>query len=728
MRNRLGVGAIVSADHTGHAIPSFRSRLREALASTSLPIALGRTLPKLNERRDAAFESHDFEQVQSDLRTRRRAAIDDLPELLQRFREAAEAVGTVVHTPTDAIGAVATVLDILHEHNVAMVVKSKSMATEEIGLNATLESDGVEVVETDLGEFLVQAAGERPSHIIAPALHITRERAARLIGQVTGEEFAPDPDALVGAARQYLRERFIQAGAGITGANALVAETGSVMLVSNEGNARLASSLPPVHIIIAGIDKLVRNLSDATVMMEALPRSATGQPISTYLSFISGPSRSADIELSLSLGVHGPRHVHVVLLDNGREEMRENNRLRAGLQCVRCGACSNICPVYQQVGGHAMGYIYTGPIGLLLTPFHHGLQNVVGPQSLCAGCGACASVCPAGIELPELILDVRELASGAKSAGAFLKNKALDALANEELFSRSLRLFAAVPGLQTIARHIPGSPFRRRSLPPIQSRPFRDRIRTLASPPGEGMIRVAYFPGCMTDWLSPEIGESTIRVLRARGISVEPIAFLSCCGLPAINAGRRAAALQMIRQTITAIEQADVDFVVSTSTSCVNAILNDYSRFASTPDPWVERAQQAASKIIDFASFISRYGLIGRSSKIAKETVTVHDACQSCHGLKTEGHARALLRETGYGVVEAPYTGECCGFGGSFSFDHPEVAKRMRNRKLEGFAETKASRVCVDNPGCLLHLRAGSSPKDAGRPLHLAELLADAID
>ena len=232
----------------------------------------------------------------------------------------------------------------------------------------------------------------------------------------------------------------------------------------------------------------------------------------------------------------------------------------------------------------------------------------------------------------------------------------------------------------------------------------------------------------MTDWLSPEIGESAIRVLRDRGISVEPIAFLSCCGLPAINAGRRSAALQMMRQTITAIEQADVDFVVSTSTSCVNAILNDYARLARTPDPWVERAQQAASKIIDFASFVSRYGVIGSPSKIVKETVTVHDACQSRHGLKTEGHARALLRETGYGVIEAPYTGECCGFGGSFSFDHPEVAKRMRNRKLDGFAETKASRVCVDNPGCLLHLREGSNPKGAGRPLHLAELLADAID
>ena len=357
----------------GHVIPPFKERLREALESESLPVALGRSLPQLSERRDAAFRARDFKGGQADLGGRRRAALERMPELVEEFTTAAEAVGTVVHGPTDAAGAVAAVLQVLHDHDVQMVVKSKSMATEEIQLNPALEGDGIEVVETDLGEFLVQVAGERPSHIIAPALHITRERAAELISKATGEDLPPDPDVLVGAAARHLRSRFIDAGAGITGANALVAETGTVMLVSNEGNARLASALPPVHIVIAGIDKLVPSLADATTMLESLPRSATGQPISTYVSFISGPSRSADIELSLSLGVHGPRHVHIVLLDNGREAIRANPRMRAALQCVRCGACSNVCPVYQQVGGHAMGHIYTGPIGLLVTPYHHGL-------------------------------------------------------------------------------------------------------------------------------------------------------------------------------------------------------------------------------------------------------------------------------------------------------------------------------------------------------------------
>ena len=467
----------MAAAGTSHTIPPFKERLREALQSESLPVALGRSLPQLSERRDAAFRVQDFEGSQADLGGRRQAALDRIPELVAEFTAAAEAVGTVVHKPTDAAGAVATVLEVLHDHEVQMVVKSKSMATEEIQLNAALEDDGIEVVETDLGEFLVQVAGERPSHIIAPALHITRERAAELISQATGEDLPPDPDVLVGAAARHLRSRFIAAGAGITGANALVAETGSVMLVSNEGNARLTSALPPVHIVIAGIDKLVPSLADATTMLESLPRSATGQPISTYVSFISGPSRSADIELSLSIGVHGPRHVHIVLLDNGREAIRANPRMRAALQCVRCGACSNVCPVYQQVGGHAMGHIYTGPIGLLVTPYHHGLEHVAGPQSLCAGCGACASVCPAGIPIPDLILDVRQQAVTEGTPSSSVKRWTLDALGNERLLERSARLAARAPWLQALGQRLPGSPLKRRPLPRVQLRPFRDRVR-----------------------------------------------------------------------------------------------------------------------------------------------------------------------------------------------------------------------------------------------------------
>ena len=690
-------------------------------------MALGRSLPQLSERRDAAFRARDFKGGQADLGGRRRAALERMPELVEEFTTAAEAVGTVVHGPTDAAGAVAAVLQVLHDHDVQMVVKSKSMATEEIQLNPALEGDGIEVVETDLGEFLVQVAGERPSHIIAPALHITRERAAELISKATGEDLPPDPDVLVGAAARHLRSRFIDAGAGITGANALVAETGTVMLVSNEGNARLASALPPVHIVIAGIDKLVPSLADATTMLESLPRSATGQPISTYVSFISGPSRSADIELSLSLGVHGPRHVHIVLLDNGREAIRANPRMRAALQCVRCGACSNVCPVYQQVGGHAMGHIYTGPIGLLVTPYHHGLGPRGGAAVAVRRLRGLRERVPGGHSDSGPDLDVRERAVAEGHSSNGLKQRALGALADERLLERGARLAARAPWLQALAGRLPGSPLKRRPLPRVQGRPFRDRIGDLAAPNPKAATRVAYFPGCLTDWLSPDTGEAAVAVLEALGVAVEPIQFPSCCGLPAINAGYKDQAARMMRQTVEAIEQLDVDAVVSTSTSCAGAMLHDYARLTEDDPAWAERARAAAAKVRDFTSFVAERGLNDDMRGRASGVVTIHDACQSKHGLELGPETRELLTDAGYTVVEAPPSGECCGFGGSFSFDHPEVAGRMRARKLEAFAATGAELVCADNPGCLLHLKEGPPVDGAGRAMHLAELLRLAV-
>ena len=464
-----------------HAVAPFKQRLRDALESDSLPMALGRVLPLLDGRRREAFDGRDFPAEQARLAAIRKRDVADGPRLLEQFTAVAEKAGMVVHPPADADAVRETVAELLRQASARMVVKSKSMATEEIGLRQALEADGLEVVETDLGEFLVQIADELPSHIVAPALHITRERAAELIGSATGQDLPPDPDTLVQAAREYLRDKFIAADAGITGANALVASTGSVMLVSNEGNARLCSSLPSLHIVVAGVDKLVATMTDAAATLDMLPASATGQTMSSYVSFISGPSRSADIEMSLSLGVHGPRDVHVVLLDNGREAMRRDPDFQTALQCVRCGACSNVCPTYQQVGGHAMGHIYTGPIGLLLTSFHHGMENVAEPQALCAGCGACATVCPAGIPIPELIQEVRTRAVDDGAAKNRLKSLALGVLADSRAFEKGLRTVTRIPGVQALARRLPGSPLRARPLPPVAARPFRDRLPALAA-------------------------------------------------------------------------------------------------------------------------------------------------------------------------------------------------------------------------------------------------------
>src|SRR5256885_2821785 len=324
----------------------FRRRLDKALASETLRVALGRALPELIERRNARMQEIDWVRLRDDLTTRKRAAIDDLPALVQRFTEEAEAVGAKVYRAADAKEANRIVAAICRAKKAKLVVKSKSMATEEIGLVEHLEKQGVTAIETDLGEWIIQLAHERPSHLIAPAIHKTREEVAALFAKVVGHPVADDTASLVAVARQELRRYFLEADIGLTGGNALIAETGTLLLVTNEGNADLATSVPPVHIAVVGIEKIVPTLDDAMAIVKLLARSGTGQKITTYTQLITGPSRSADIELKTQIGVHGPKELHFVLLDNGRSAMREDPAFRDALRCIRCGACSNVCPSY----------------------------------------------------------------------------------------------------------------------------------------------------------------------------------------------------------------------------------------------------------------------------------------------------------------------------------------------------------------------------------------------
>src|SRR5579884_2757688 len=344
-------------------IPPFKERLEAALASESLPIALDRSLGLFRQRRLAAFANDDFRAIQRKLYRLKASAIERLPELVEQFTREAEQVGVVVHRSATIDEAQRIIGDIARRHNVKLAVKSKSMVTEEIGINEYLGRQGVRVVETDLGEWIVQLAHDRPSHLIAPAIHWTREQVAALFSKEVGEEIPPDIAELVKVARRELRQAFITADLGITGANIGIASTGTMVLVTNEGNADLVTTLPPVHVAVIGVEKIVPTLDDATEILKVLARNATGQKFSTYVGMITGPSRSADIELKLEVGVHGPREVHYVLLDNGRLAAREDPDLREALHCIKCGACANVCPPYSVVGGHAFGHIYTGPIG-----------------------------------------------------------------------------------------------------------------------------------------------------------------------------------------------------------------------------------------------------------------------------------------------------------------------------------------------------------------------------
>ncbi|MBP7687930.1 MAG: iron-sulfur cluster-binding protein [Thermoflexales bacterium] len=326
-------------------------------------------------------------------------AINHLDHYLVQLEEQVTRAGGHVHWARDAAEARSIMLSIAREHNVQRVVKAKSMATEEIDLNHAFEEAGIHALETDLGEYIVQLAGEMPSHIIVPAVHLTKEGIADLFREKLGIDAPADPTALAAIARTKLREAFLAADMGISGANFMVAETGTIVLVTNEGNGRMCTTLPPLHVAIAGIDKVVPDMQSLSVVLKLLARSATGQKISTYTSFIRGP-RQAD-------GENGPQEFHLILLDNGRTRILQDEVTRETMLCIRCGACLNVCPVYNHVGGHAYGWVYSGPIGSILSPQLLGTSVAADLPFASSLCGACGDVCPVKIPIPKILLHLR---------------------------------------------------------------------------------------------------------------------------------------------------------------------------------------------------------------------------------------------------------------------------------------------------------------------------------
>ena len=329
----------------------------------------------------------------------RRHAIDHLDHYLVQMEEQVIKAGGHVHWARDAEEARRIVLGIAQQHNVKRIVKAKSMATEEIHLNHALQDAGIQALETDLGEFIVQLAGMGPSHILVPAVHLTKEDIADLFRDKLGVDAPPDPIKLAAIARTRLREAFLSADMGISGANFMVAETGTIVLVTNEGNGRMCTTLPRVHVAIAGIDKIVPDMESLSVLLKLLARSATGQKISTYTSFITGPRRADDET--------GPQEFHLVLLDNGRTRILRDELTRDTLLCIRCGACLNICPVYNNVGGYAYGGVYSGPIGAILSPQLLGTSIAADLPFASSLCGACGEICPVKIPIPAILLHLR---------------------------------------------------------------------------------------------------------------------------------------------------------------------------------------------------------------------------------------------------------------------------------------------------------------------------------
>ena len=717
----------------GHVSRPFDERYAAALDDPRLAKNLTVFQTAWREARRSALREVDFDALRHNLKAAKTEVIANLDAVIAQFQTAAEATGATVHHAADAEAANAIVRDLALRHQVKIVAKSKSMASEEIDLNHALETVGIDAIETDLGEWIVQLRHERPSHMVMPAVHLARQQVGDVLSAALGRDVPQDDIAAqVAVARDELRKVFFSAGMGVTGANALIAETGTVMMVTNEGNGRLCSSVPPLHVVIAGIEKLVPNVATAMTQLRLLAKSATAQRVTSYSTMITGPT---------------PGHqMHIVLLDNGRRAMAEQEEFREALHCIRCAACANVCPPYREVGGHVFGHVYTGAIGLVVTPFHHGLEAASGPQSLCLSCNACEIVCPVGIPLPRQILDVRKMVVQSKGLplakrvvlNAYAWPRAVDLLTR--IGSRAQQPLTRGTSFVR-ARRMPilRRQTRWRSMPALARRPLRDRVVDLDSgaraspmiPNRAAGLTVGLFPGCLTDRVYPEQGEAIVAVLRALGVTVVFPSGLNCCGLPANNSGDDNHARSMARQTIRALERIDVDFIVSGSASCVATVTQDYPHLFRNDPTWRARADKIGQRVRDFTTFLTDIADLAAGSLAngTRLSVVYHDSCQGLNALGLRAEPRRVLREIlGCDIRELEESTLCCGFGGSFSFEYPEVARRLMNRKLNDAERTQAPLLVTDNQGCILHLRGGCDA--ANRPLkvqHLAELVADRI-
>jgi len=458
----------------------FRERIRTSLANEALQIALDANAERRVTGRVTAFASlPDWRERRQKAHAIRAEMIEHLEIYLEQFIDRAEQNGIIVHRAKDAAEAIQIALNVARQTSARLIAKSKSMVSEEINLNHALEEEGIRVVETDLGEYIVQLRNERPAHIITPAVHLRRHDVGQLFHEKLGIPYTEDIPTLTNTARNVLRDVFLGADVGISGVNFGVTETGSICIVSNEGNARMVTTLPPIHIALMGMERLVRNLDDLALMLSLLPRSATGQKLSSYTQLINKPFEN--------------QQRHLIILDNGRSQLR-NSPLKESLYCIRCGACLNACPVFREIGGHGYNSVYPGPIGSVISAGFFGSDFVPLAQASSL-CGACKDACPVDIDLPKLLTRVRAGQAPVTSNQSPAITRATGLSPTSNLFlqiysrvARSPRLFTVLQRLASLATHLvsPLSPWihlpaftgwgSSKDLPRFAVKPFRERV------------------------------------------------------------------------------------------------------------------------------------------------------------------------------------------------------------------------------------------------------------
>ena len=706
----------------------FKQSILDALANPNLTGALGNFSVAYRAGRAKAYEGIDFEALRDEIATVKSSAASHFDELAEQFTRAAEARGTKVFRTSDPAAVRDYVLALAKERGVKRIVKSKSMATEEIHLNKHLQDAGMEVQETDLGEWIIQLAGQTPSHMVMPAIHMTKEEVTTVFNTKVEDGQKPDIPKLVKFARGKLRPMFLAADMGISGANIAVAETGSIVIVTNEGNARLVSTLPKIHVAIVGLEKLIEEFKDIVPILTALPRSATAQLLTSYVSIISGPVPNTD---------GSPKELHIVLMDNRRNEMAHDPRFKQALQCIRCASCLNVCPVFRLVGGHVFGNVYTGGIGTILTAWFNALKESDEIQSLCIQCGNCKDVCPGKIDIPDLILELRRRL--AVEQGLPVIQKAIFSVVNNRRLFHTMMRAASIGQIpfakDGFIRHLPmflSNMTEGRSLPAIAAAPFRDRIKEIKQP--KCAEKAAFYGGCLIDFAYPEMGEAVVKVLNKAGIEVIFPEGQTCCGAPARYSGAYEVAAQNGSDNIKALLAEDVKYVVSACPTCTVALKHDFAAHLEAVGRTDElpAAKELAAKTWDFstlASMLLEQGRLKLKKGIEPTQFSYHDSCHFKRTLHADQTPRNIMKQAGHELVEMDECDMCCGMGGSYTIKMPEISAPILQRKLQNIEKTGVPLLLTDCPGCTMQIGGGLDKRGSKIKVeHTAQRLAECIE
>lgn len=708
----------------------LKQEIKSALDNNTLGRTLGNFCRTYPARREKSYEGVDFKLTQSKIKEVKSYAANHIDEMIENFTKNCEARGGHVFVAKNHEDAAEWIRNLVKEKGIKNIIKSKSMASEEIHINSVLEKDGVNVQETDLGEFIIALEGNTPVHMVMPALHLNKEQVADLFTDYTKTKNEPIISEEVRTARKVMRDKFTAADMGISGANIAVADTGTVFTMTNEGNGRMVGTLPPTHLYIFGIEKFVKSFSDARWIFKALPRNGTAQRITTYLSMYTG---ACEATFDKDTDEKKKKDFYCVILDDpGRREILANPDFTEMFNCIRCGACLDVCPAFALVGGHVYGSnVYTGGIGTMLTHFLVSEERAAEIQNICLQCGRCNEVCGGGLPIAEMIMKLREK-NAAEHPNA-IKKFALDAVSDRKLFHSLLRIASVAQAPfakgQPMIRHLPmflSGLTEGRSFPTIAQVPFRDVFPTIQQKVENQKGTVALFAGCLLDFMYTDLARAVIANMNSIGYKVEFPLGQACCGCPASSMGDVENARKEAQLNIEGLEAEKYDYIVSACPSCTHQ-LKLYPTFFEEGSEMQKRATELADKSFDFCKLFYDLGGVSAEGDEKQMKVTYHDSCHLKRSLHVSEEQRELLKNTnGIEFVEMEDCDNCCGFGGSYSIMYPEISAPILENKIQNIKASGANVVAVDCPGCMMQIKGGLDARDINdiEVKHTAEIIA----